>query len=171
MQFVSVGKVTCRQPPQTLSQMRPEAGALSECCGNKEGLERIYPGMDSCSSEMHSKRDREMIPITCLCFVSPNPPNDKIMFSQPNLLNQHKCKAVGAFTTMLCHKRIINVSTVQLNKRTLEVNEIVYLHQACQQCKERKGRCDGGQPCCSYCSKHEKHCIYTVRRRRGPGKR
>ena len=118
-----------------------------------------------------AKRDRETIPITCLCFVSPNPPNDKIMFSQPNLLNQHKCKAVGAFTTMLCHKRIINVSTLQLNKRTLEVNEIAYLHQACQQCKERKGRCDGGQPCCNYCFKYEKHCIYTVRRRRGPGKR
>ncbi|RYO63348.1 hypothetical protein AA0113_g5946 [Alternaria arborescens] len=65
----------------------------------------------------------------------------------------------------------MNASILQLNKRTLKVNEIAYLHQACQQCKERKGRCDGGKPCCSYCSKYEKHCIYTVRRRRGPGKR
>jgi hypothetical protein len=46
MQFVSVGNVTCRQPPQTLSHMRLEAGAIYECCGNKEGLESIYPEMD-----------------------------------------------------------------------------------------------------------------------------
>ncbi|OAL49204.1 hypothetical protein IQ07DRAFT_588532, partial [Pyrenochaeta sp. DS3sAY3a] len=41
---------------------------------------------------------------------------------------------------------------------------------ACQQCKNRKRRCDGGEPSCDYCLKHEKDCIYTARRRRGPGK-
>jgi hypothetical protein len=46
MQFVSVGNVTRRQPPQTLSHMRLEAGAIQECCANKEDFECIYPEMD-----------------------------------------------------------------------------------------------------------------------------
>lgn len=41
---------------------------------------------------------------------------------------------------------------------------------ACQQCQQRKRRCDGGKPCCNHCAKHSRHCVYTARRQRGPGK-
>ncbi|KAI1335831.1 hypothetical protein F5Y15DRAFT_396613 [Xylariaceae sp. FL0016] len=42
--------------------------------------------------------------------------------------------------------------------------------QACNQCRQRKGRCDGKTPC-SYCEKHAIECVYeALQRRRGPGR-
>ncbi|KAI0538592.1 hypothetical protein GGR58DRAFT_467794 [Xylaria digitata] len=42
--------------------------------------------------------------------------------------------------------------------------------QACNPCRQRKGRCDGKRPCHS-CQQHISYCVYESRqRRRGPGR-
>ncbi|KAI1746692.1 hypothetical protein F4782DRAFT_544068 [Xylaria castorea] len=44
------------------------------------------------------------------------------------------------------------------------------ISKACNQCRQRKSRCDGKTPC-SACTKHSITCIYeTSQRRRGPGR-
>ncbi|KAI1276572.1 hypothetical protein F5Y07DRAFT_399308 [Xylaria sp. FL0933] len=43
---------------------------------------------------------------------------------------------------------------------------------ACNRCKARKRKCDGGTPKCSNCAAHDAECDYApVRKTRGPGKR
>lgn len=33
-------------------------------------------------------------------------------------------------------------------------------HMACTSCRDRKVRCDGGQPSCQRCSRYSMHCMY-----------
>ncbi|KAK1964988.1 hypothetical protein LY78DRAFT_581304 [Colletotrichum sublineola] len=46
-----------------------------------------------------------------------------------------------------------------------------HILQACQNCRARKRRCDGDEPICGLCSRLEVTCIYTQRRKRGPGRK
>ncbi|KAH8645849.1 hypothetical protein BGZ60DRAFT_392479 [Tricladium varicosporioides] len=34
-------------------------------------------------------------------------------------------------------------------------------HAACTACRERKIRCDGGQPCCQKCKRRGSECVYV----------
>ncbi|KAI0966379.1 hypothetical protein F4678DRAFT_300939 [Xylaria arbuscula] len=46
----------------------------------------------------------------------------------------------------------------------------IRVSQACNQCRQKKRRCDGKQPC-SHCEKHHIECFYKAQqRRRGPGR-
>lgn len=35
-------------------------------------------------------------------------------------------------------------------------------HMACKACRDRKVRCDGGQPACEKCQRASEECIYTA---------
>ncbi|KAF5523250.1 Fusaridione A cluster transcription factor fsdR [Colletotrichum aenigma] len=45
------------------------------------------------------------------------------------------------------------------------------IYSACLHCQSRKRRCDGGEPTCGLCTRLGLRCVYTQRRRRGPGKK
>ncbi|KAL0944474.1 Mut3p-like fungal specific transcription factor [Colletotrichum truncatum] len=45
------------------------------------------------------------------------------------------------------------------------------IYSACLHCQSRKRRCDGGEPSCGLCTRLNVPCVYTQRRRRGPGKK
>ncbi|KAK1982816.1 hypothetical protein LZ30DRAFT_589669 [Colletotrichum cereale] len=65
------------------------------------------------------------------------------------------------------HKRIYSVSDLKV----LGVKRSDHILQACQNCKARKRRCDGGEPICGLCTRLDVPCVYTQRRKRGPGRK
>ncbi|KAK1999056.1 hypothetical protein LX36DRAFT_655865 [Colletotrichum falcatum] len=64
-------------------------------------------------------------------------------------------------------KRIYSVSDL----KGLGVMRSNHIPQACQSCQARKRRCDGGEPVCGLCSRLDVACVYTQRRKRGPGRK
>ncbi|UQC89690.1 fungal specific transcription factor domain-containing protein [Colletotrichum lupini] len=59
-------------------------------------------------------------------------------------------------------------STVESNAEEVTKKRI---YSACAYCKSRKRRCDGREPACGLCTRSGVPCVYTERRKRGPGRK